>query len=460
MWKNWNTEIKVIFSVWFVLLHLFFAGIVFLFFAVTGGRGLGDVVETPTPSQIARWAAIEERESLEAFSESIQPCLYRSDAELNPCAPRSRFGFDHVIPHSSMHPEAPPAFEEMLLNPYRLRLPDSIPADRFIGYAHMVVRGVFDVGSTTCAGANLMWPEWVRDHVPTHSVNGAPEARNDLTTFQVSCFSEFSVHEYLVGRGPATLLVQHPNSSAVKNMSSDAYRDVYWGELDTLGPQIADEYEGIEWVAWLGPSYNGMWESLTAYALWDIQKDVDGIVRVVSPDVALYEDAGVRAGALDHLRAPLEDFRRGIAAAHTARMGLTTGRVSVDEYTPMLLTDVFELTDYYGEVGIYYHPIGQSQPPPTRPYPPTNLYAEFIAGARPEVRLKWTRPVGSHVFVYQILRVDNLGVESAIGTRSFDDPTYTDQVYPPAGSEYIYSIVATNLHGDSAPSAPYRLRFP
>ena len=454
MWTNWNTEIKILFSVWFVLLHLFFAGIVFLFFAVTGGRGLGDTFATPTPMQIARSTAIAERESLEAFSGSIQPCAALSDAEINPCEPRLRFGFDHVIPHSSLYPEAPPTFEDVLLNPFTLQLPDPIPAERFIGYAHMVVRGVFDVGSTTCSGAHLVWPEWVIDIVQMHGEVGAPNVRNDLTLHQVSCFSEFSVHEYLIGEGPAKLLVQHPNSSATRDWSADAYRD----ELDSLGPLIADEYEGIEWVAWLGPSYNGMWQSLTAYALWDIQKGVDGIVRVVSPDVALYEDAGIRGSALEHFRAPLDDFRRDINAAHTARMGLTAGRVNVDEDSPMLLADVFELTDYYEEVGTYYRPIGQAQPPPTRPYPPTNLYAEYISGASPEIRLEWTRPVSSHVFDYRILRVDNLGVEAAIATRS--STRYTDQVYPPAGSEYVYSIVAMNPYGESAPSAPFRVRFP
>ena len=52
MWNELNPTLKTILVIWIVFLHLFFAGLVYLYFDVTGGRGLGSYSETPTPLQM------------------------------------------------------------------------------------------------------------------------------------------------------------------------------------------------------------------------------------------------------------------------------------------------------------------------------------------------------------------------------------------------------------------------
>ena len=51
MWKELNPTMKTILVIWIVFLHLFFAGLAYLYFDVTGGMGLGSSWETPTPLQ-------------------------------------------------------------------------------------------------------------------------------------------------------------------------------------------------------------------------------------------------------------------------------------------------------------------------------------------------------------------------------------------------------------------------
>ena len=454
MWKELNPTLKTILVIWIVFLHLFFAGLIYLYFDVTGGMGLGSSLETPTPEQRTKATAVAWREANEAFVDSIEPCMVRSDIEIEPCAPRRRFGFDHVIPLSSVYPEFPPTFEELLSGPYRLYSTEEGLEDVIVGYVHMVVRGIFDVDSTSCTGYSFAVPAWLSGEMVTTSAAGETMADDELASSQVTCFSEFSVHEYLVGRGPSMIVIQLPNSS-FHHWTDDAYDE----ERESLAPRIADKYEGVEWVAWLGPSYNGIVESLTAYALWDVQKGDDGVVRVVSPDAAFYEDAGVSGSALDTIRVPHADFHREIKAAHAARVERTSGRIGIDMDTPMLVTDVLELDDYYEEVGTYYPPVDYSHPPPKRPYPPRELFATLRTEPRPGVDLEWTEPTSSFVWAYKILRVDDRGYETTVAT-DIRTMHYTDPNPPRAGSEYTYTVVAVNDYGESLPSAPYRLRVP
>ena len=68
MWKELNPTIKIILVIWIVFLHLFFAGLIYLYFDVTGGRGLGSYSETPTPLQMTAWAEADERARAEALA--------------------------------------------------------------------------------------------------------------------------------------------------------------------------------------------------------------------------------------------------------------------------------------------------------------------------------------------------------------------------------------------------------
>lgn len=47
MWRELDSRVKVVIVVWLVVLHLFFAGLIYLYFDVTGGYGIGSYSETP-----------------------------------------------------------------------------------------------------------------------------------------------------------------------------------------------------------------------------------------------------------------------------------------------------------------------------------------------------------------------------------------------------------------------------
>ena len=72
MWNSMNRELKILFSIWLVFLHLFFAGLIYLYFDVTGGMGIGSSLETPTPLQMPTplgMTALAERLDMMALDE-------------------------------------------------------------------------------------------------------------------------------------------------------------------------------------------------------------------------------------------------------------------------------------------------------------------------------------------------------------------------------------------------------
>ena len=457
MWKNLNTELKVIFSIWLVALHLMLGGLVF--FVVTCNARIDQTGGTPvplTPLQIAATAEAKERATAVALAPegTIRPCVIRSAGQIDPCAPRRSFGFQRVNQLSPVYPDDPPTYEQVLLNSYGLYSREDIPEAVLSGSAHLVVRGKFDSGRTRCADHPLLFPAWVLgDDAKSTGASVGSVSSDDLTSHHLTCFMEFSVHEYLAGRGPSKLNVQLPTAGVPYDTSDAPALEASAEEVESLRSQVADEYEGIEWVAWLGPSYNVLVESLTAYALWDVQKDDDDEVRVVSPDAAYYEDSGVTGSALDRLRAPLAEFRRDIKVADANRGIRTNSRVGVGTNMPKLVTHVFKLPDYYEEIGAYDNPIATPAPPPTPPYPPTDLSRWHRTDPPPEVDLAWTAPVSSEVTHYKVVRVDNLGTETIIADGiPAESPEYTDSDLPIAGAKYTYTVNAVNAYGESAPS--------
>ena len=469
MCERTHPSLKCAFVAWLVFLHLTL-GLVLTF--LVGLSHLGQAPEgkaSPRPigslnevalldpderhTETARTLTVVDGRSY--FTGTVEACTGPSHRENDPCVARSDFGFHGVIPAGSVLLDEPPTYEEVLFNSYGVYELAEVPEEFLDTSAHLVVRGSFVADTTRCASHPLLFQQWIfgEETLPAQPSNQAVSV-DDITFHHWTCFTELSVHEYLVGSGPSRISIQHPNSAVPYDTADTPSLDPYANDLARLKSRIADEYEGFEWVAWIGPSYNVMVESLTAYALWDVQKGDDDVVRVVSPDAAYYEEAGVTGSALDRLQAPLADFRRDIKAAHTTRIGRTSGRIGVGTNTPMLVTDVLKLPDYYEEIDAYDNPIATPAPPPTRPYAPTGLYVTRWNNPDPEVDIAWTAPVSSTVTHYKIVRIDSLGNEKVIATALPGEFTETtDRDLPVAGVEYTYTVIAVNDHGESAPSA-------
>ena len=64
---------------------------------------------------------------------------------------------------------------------------------------------------------------------------------------------------------------------------------------------------------------------------------------------------------------PLADLVREVKQAHENRLVITEGRIGVEPFLPMLVTDANMLQDYYGAVGAVYEGEGATVLPPPVP---------------------------------------------------------------------------------------------
>ena len=401
------------------------------------------------------------RSAKDYFDGNIDACISGAGVS-DPCEVDRQVEFTRGAALSRFLPNQPPSLEAMLFNSWDGDSLSEVPEYALLSSTHVVARGRFIDDSLSCKGYPSINPEWSVNHAGL----GVPEPSEgqrvvvDFGTYHWMCFAEFTVHEYLVGAGGVRLNVNLAAAAVAYESGIDFETKHGQSTLDRYRASVTDHFFGSDWVVWLGPSYSMAVEAWTAYSLWDVQKGDDGIVRVVSPAAAHYEEMGLTESALDRLRLPLTDFRRDIRAAHASRVERTSGRIGVGTETPKLVKDVFKLEDYYEEVGAYQYPIATPAPPPTSPYPPTDLYGELRTDPQPEVDLEWRAPASSQVTTYKIMRVDNLGNEVVVAEIPSEFVEVTDRHLPIAGAEYTYTVIAVNEHGESAPSAPFVLRVP
>ena len=64
---------------------------------------------------------------------------------------------------------------------------------------------------------------------------------------------------------------------------------------------------------------------------------------------------------------PLDDLVREVKQAHENRLVITEGRIGVESFLPMLVTDANKLQDHYGAVGAVYEGEGATVLPPPVP---------------------------------------------------------------------------------------------
>lgn len=301
------------------------------------------------------------------FKGQVEPCAVTSDVP-DPCAVGRTVQYEGWVPRSVSYPDDPPTLEAMLFNSWDGGSLDAVPGFALLSTTHVVARGRFVDDSLVCKGYPVVYPDWSLDHAGL----GVPEPSEgqkviiNLGFDHWMCFAELSVQEYLVGTGASSLDVHLAAAAVVYESGTDFEGKHGQTTLDRYRKSIGDHFYGSDWVVWLGPSYTIALEAWTAYQLWDVQKGGDGIVRVVSPVAAHYEQTGLTGIAMERLRAQLTDFRRDIKGAHATRIGRTSGRIGVDTNTPSLVQDALRLSDYYEEVGAYEYPSEfQPKPAPT-----------------------------------------------------------------------------------------------
>lgn len=299
-------------------------------------------------------------------SEGFEPCTRSSVKDRDPCEVRRRFGVPGL--GSKSLPETPPSYEQILFNAWDRYQLDEVPPEWLLSATHLVARGTFEAGSTRCASYPYLYPAWIFDEGESPYPE-IPEGETvtmqgvwDLYSWQ--CFTTFNIGEWLVGGGPASISVTHPHLGSTYSLADDPGIESYAEELDAFLDLIADAYEGYEWVLWLGTPPITSVLSWAAYNYWDVQRDAEGAIRVVSPDFEYYETEGLTGAELGKLNPPLAEFRSEIASAHDARVARTSGRVGVQESMPMLVTDASMLAAHFEEIGATRHIVATPAPAP------------------------------------------------------------------------------------------------
>ena len=308
-----------------------------------------------------------EREGQQYLAATVQPCLTRFADSADPCAAKSDFNPQGLVPMSLDPGKTPPTFVRVL-NATLPYADDDYPVAGIdlASAKHIVLRGVSKEGTMRCESYPVMFPAWA---VAKDDAGASPadfQHPIPATWRHMICLSDIEVHEYFVGEGPAELTVSHGSIVApYDGADADPNDEAELKEL--LEDWAVVAIEGNEWVLWLSPSHLSALESWRATEYWDVQRTDGGKVLVVSPFFDWFSDMsedGFKKGEHSLLAPTIEEFRNDIAEAHNERIAITEGRIGVSEHTPMLVADANKLSDYFNEYGAYDHPEVTPAPPP------------------------------------------------------------------------------------------------
>ena len=392
----------------------------------------------------------------------VPPCTPPLGSDHDPCELRSEFGFRGGAHASSILPDEPPTYEDIMFNSYGLFPNDEASNDLLISATHLVVRGNFAVGTTNCEGYPFLLPPWVfeEEESPYADIPEGVTVQGLWNLNHWSCFTSFDVSEYLVGTGPSSITVMHPNFAIPYEATDDSSLEEYARELNAYKDWLAEAYEGSEWALWLSPSPIISVLSWAAFHYWDVQRDADAMIRVVSPDYEDHKRAGATGTRLDRHNAHLDDFRRDIVTSHESRATMTSGRIGVATTTPDLVTAIEVLPGHFEKIGAGEASFASPVLPPARPLAPSELAAG--TPSQTGIELSWGAPVLSRVSGYKIVRrVPKGEFVTVVADTGSTDTTYADTSAPmTAGATYIYRVIALNEYGESVASTPTKVSVP
>ena len=226
---------------------------------------------------------------------------------------------------------------------------------------HIVVRGTVMPGTARCGAYPVSLPNY----------EPGLHQRSVVDTIHYDCFVEVRVNEYIVGEGPPQLTVSVHQQSLIGPLENWGV-EAAGGQSDELDEfmndpplQVESVFSGREMVLFLSVTTSIVVESWVAGNSgdrWFVQRDGDE-VRAVSEIIYLARTPEHRR----RLNMPLADLVREVKQAHENRLVITEGRIGVESFLPMLITDANKLQDYYGAVGAVYEGEGATVLPPPVP---------------------------------------------------------------------------------------------
>ena len=277
--------------------------------------------------------AAMKRRPISYLQEVVPPCLTVDRSRQDPCQGSpvplagSSSSWSWVL-------DELPAFDDIMLgNLVGQYVPAVVP--------HIVIRGLVQPGTTRC---ELYWVE-------AFAYRNLPPAG-----YAYFCFAEVSVHEYIIGEGPAQLTVSMHREPIFLNPQQAAdwsnIKEVVVSEL--LGDpraRTAASYEGKEVVLFLRIPIAAGLESWARSGWWGntwfLQRTEEGEIRALEQDYSV--------APTDEMRnLPLSELVEWIEKGAENRAVVTEGRIGLDSALPMLVTDANQLQNFYVSAGAVY----------------------------------------------------------------------------------------------------------
>ena len=376
---------------------------------------------------------------------TVPPCTPWPGSDRDPCERRVPWEWPElagarIIPHF-IAPNPPLTIQQEMDNAYK----------RWTQIPHHIVRGVVVPGSTRCASHDS----------PILTMDGPDKSfRRFANATDITCFSDVSVHEYIVGSGPkrvTTITATRTNDQISRDFGTVPRDAAYLAEIAS---PIVERLEGYEWIFWLeaplDPTW-GVWES-SNYS--NVQRhNRHGQILAVSRWSGWYSEDETQH--LDLLEPKIEDYAEEARNARGHYDRLYIGRVGESKDAPLITRDASRnaLADYHSAIGLDDLPAFVPLNPPPAPVPtdpPVGLTAKL--GVNGSVLLNWNAPSVESVTGYKIVRriatqgyvTEFVPVATDTGSTA---TTYTDMSVPmKAGDTYIYRVFALNDYGESAAS--------
>ena len=292
------------------------------------------------------------RDGREYLSGVAPPCSFDVDGNRDPCEPRR-------IPPSEPFTSASYTFLEVDF--LRMMLPVDID---FLG-THLVLRGVVQDNSTRCDYYPIVFPNFAPDDMKKSASN------RFKNLYDYHCFVDVAVSEYIIGEGPPVMTISVNRNTIAKSVIDEQGKDPE-ELLNNPRSWTAKAYEGREMVVFLSTSLTFAVETWATTDVWFVQRTDDNLIQAV----ALDRDA-VPEDLKDDRIMPLDELVASAKQAAEERDTLTNGRLGVDARLPLLITDAYDLREYYINAGAVYGTVEGATvlPPPSPgendPAPPT-----------------------------------------------------------------------------------------
>ena len=284
------------------------------------------------------------------YLDEIQiPCEPLSEI-VDPCAVRTDFMYDGVGASGRDIKNEPWTYEQLLNNSYGSSGPYDHSRFDLLSATHIVIRGTPRLDTTTCERYPVKFPSWAITSEELEDISRHVEVDN-INHFL--CRVQVEIHEYILGSGPPELTVAHGE------FGFPVSRDPSAEELQMLEPlrdsivdYMATQFEGIEWVLWLHPSYTTSLELWMIRHSWDVQKQEGGEVLVVAPYAQYFNHFGSSPENNHRILPTLDEFRAAISEANREREHRTDGRIGVFDDIPALVSDAHHISGYFAEATV------------------------------------------------------------------------------------------------------------